>query len=184
MLNVPNMVMIGGNSRNSGKTTMACSIIGKLSVTEDVIGLKVTSICPGEDDFHGHHTEDESSGFSIFEELNPGSDKDTSRMLRAGSSHVYYIRVSEELIEKTLLHFLSTYINKQLIVCESRSLRGIINPGLFLMMMRLPAVNKRKDVAAYLTLADRVFYFDEDQDARKQFVDSLSFTEGKFSQIN
>jgi hypothetical protein len=180
MLNIPNMVMIGGNSRNSGKTSMACSLISKLSATHEVIGLKVTSIRPGEDDLHGNHNEDDSSDFTIFEEFDTGSLKDTSKMLRAGSSHVYYIRVTETFSEQAILHFLSRYINKQVIVCESRSLRGIITPGLFLMMMRLPTEGKAKDIDNYLSLADKVFYFGEDQTEKKQFAAELYFTNGEF----
>ncbi len=180
MLAIPKMVMIGGNSRNSGKTTLACSIITKLAATCEVIGLKVTSIRPGEEDFHGNHPEDLNDDFSIFEELNPDSSKDTSKMLKAGASHVYYIRVSETHIENALLYFKTRYIKKQIIVCESRSLRRIINPGLFLIMMRIPAVGKTKDIAEYLIQADKVFHFGKDLVEIEKFTNSLILKDDKF----
>jgi len=181
MLSIPNMVLIGGNSRNSGKTTMACNIISALSATHEIIGLKVTAIRPGEDEFHGNHDVVESADFSVFEELNATTPKDTSNMLRAGAHRVFYIRVNEKFIEKALLHFLSTYINKQIIVCESRSLRRFVHPGLFLMMMRLPEEGKtKKDMDTFLSLADKVFYFDENQDVKNQFVSRLHFANGRF----
>ena len=181
MFTIPNMIMIGGNSRNSGKTTMACSIISKLSVSNEIIGLKVTTARPGEDEMHGNHTDIDSTDYSIFEELNSGSEKDTSKMLRAGAAHVYYIQAKEDFLEKTILHFISKYINNQIIVCESRSLRRTINPGLFLMMMRLPAEGKvKEDLSTYIELADKVFHFGADEFEKKQFVDNLWFTDGKF----
>jgi hypothetical protein len=181
MFAIPNMIMIGGNSRNSGKTTMACSLITKLSVSIEVIGLKVTTARPGEDEMHGNHTEKESPDYSIFEELNSGSEKDTSKMLRAGATHVYYIQAKEYFLEKTILHFMSRYINNQIIVCESRSLRRTIKPGLFLMMLRLPAEGKTKeDLSSYIELADKVFHFGADESEKKQFVDNMRFTNGKF----
>jgi len=180
MLAIPEMVMIGGNSRNSGKTTLACSIIRKLTATREVIGLKVTSIRPGEDDLHGNHSEDLTDDFSIFEELNPDSHKDTSKMLKAGASHVYYIRVSETHIENALLYFRSRHIKNQIIVCESRSLRRIVNPGLFLVMMRIPAVGKAKDIAEYLIQADKVFYFGKDILEIEKFTTSLILKDDKF----
>ena len=184
MLSFPNMVMIGGNSRNSGKTTMACDIISKLSGIHEIIGLKVTSVRPEEDEMHGDHTTEGTSCFSIFEELNTVSYKDTSKMLRAGATHVFYVRVSDKFIEKAILHFMSKYINKQVIICESRNLRRIINPGLFLMMMRLPEEGKsKKDIETYLSLADKVFCFDTDQMKMKQFADNLLFEKGVFYQI-
>ena len=160
---------------------MACNIIRKFSSAHEIIGLKVTAIRPGEDEFHGNHDVEESADFSIFEELNASSHKDTSKMLRAGAHRVFYIRVNEKFIQKAILHFLSTYINKQIIVCESRSLRRLINPGLFLMMMRLPEEGKTKnDIDTFLSLADEIFYFDENQDFKDRYLSKLHFVNGKF----
>lgn len=180
MITIPEMIMIGGNTRNSGKTTMACSIISKLSATHEVIGLKVTSIRPGEEQLHGNHDGDLASGFSIFEEMDRESHKDTSKMLRAGASRVYYICVSDSDVEKAVLHFLPKVINKQVIVCESRSLREFIIPGLFLMMMRLPALGKQKEIDIFLEKADKIFYFDTDSNEKLKFAECLEFKNGKF----
>lgn len=181
MISVPEMIMIGGNSRNSGKTTLACKCISQLSEKQEVIGLKVTSIRPGEDDLHGNHNDNFTDGFTIFEELNPHSHKDTAKMLKAGASHVYYICVDETFAEKAILHFLSRYINKQVILCESRNLRGIINPGLFLIMLRLPVVGIEKDMTKYIKTADKVFYFSEDFEEINKFTINLSFKNCKFA---
>lgn len=180
MLTIPEMVMIGGNSRNSGKTTMACSIINKLAAKHEVIGLKVTSIRPGEEEMHGNHTDDIAASYTIFEELDRKSNKDTSKMLTSGASHVYYIRVADNFLEKAVLHFLSKYINKQIIVCESRSLRNLIIPGIFLMMIRTPAQIKVKEIGSYVSKADEIFYFNDDVTKINQFVANLHFVNGKF----
>ncbi len=177
MLDIPNMILIGGNSRHSGKTTLACKIISKLASVQEIIALKVSSIRPGESDFHGNHSKnDVTSGYTIFEEVNLKSEKDTAKMLRAGAAHVYYIRVEDVFIEQAILHFLSKYINNQIVVCESRSLRDTINPGLFLMMMKLKGEERTKDVSAYLAQADKVLYFDENQTEIIQFAENLNFT--------
>ena len=180
MISIPEMIMIGGNSRNSGKTTMACGIITRISATHEVIGLKVTSIRPGEEDKHGIHDEEITANYTIFEELDRESHKDTSKMLRAGATHVYFIRVSDFFVEQALLHFLSKYINNQVIVCESRSLRKLIIPGIFLMMIRQPAQSEEKDVDAYVAKADKIFYFDNDNNEKIQFAADLHFENGKF----
>jgi hypothetical protein len=181
MLTVPEMIMIGGNSRNSGKTTMACSIITKLATSMEVIGLKVTSVRPGEEEWHGNHTSETSGSYTIFEETNPHLKKDTSKMLRAGASHVYYIQVSDIFLEKAVLHFLSMYINKQIIVCESRSLRNFIIPGLFLMMMRVTTQGNPKDVDDYLSKSDKNIYYGDETTQLRQFADNLYFENGKFA---
>jgi len=184
MHSIPAMVMIGGNSRNSGKTTLACKIIKKLSTAHDVIGLKVTSIRPQEEKFHGNHAEEVTADYTIYTESDSNSDKDTSKMLKAGASRVFYIRATDIFLEKALLHFVSMYINNQVIVCESRSLRKIVKPGLFLMMMKLDATSKTKDVSEYLSLADKVFYHGESHSELDQFIEELDFEQGNFIVAN
>ena len=105
------MVMIGGNSRNAGKTTLACGIISKLAATHDIIGLKVTSIRPGEEGLHGAHDENYLSDFEVMEELDAGSQKDTSKMLRAGAKQVFYLRVYDFNAEKAIVLFLKNFAN-------------------------------------------------------------------------
>lgn len=184
MLKIPKMIMVGGNSRNSGKTSVACSIINKLSAGHEVIGLKVTSIRPGENETHGNHHEDSNSGFTIFEERDCHSEKDTSKMLRAGATHVYFIRVEDTFAEQAILHFFSSYINNEFIVCESRSLRNIIEPGLFLMMVRNPVSGRLKEVVDYLEKADYIFDYNSQQSEIEQFENNLHFSESKFSFVN
>jgi hypothetical protein len=184
MLEIPNMVMIGGNSRNAGKTTLACNIIRKLSYNREVTALKVTSIRPGESDKHGHHTEATFSGFTITEELNRESHKDTSAMLQAGASRVFYIRTEDTFAAQAIQSFLDTYNFSQPLICESRSLRRVLIPGLFLMMMRDPEAGSAKDISEYSGFADKVFAYDNDQLELNNFIDKLYFDNGKFVSNN
>jgi len=180
MLEIPNLLMIGGNSRNAGKTTLACNIIRKLSLSHEVTALKVTSIRPGESDKHGNHSEAAFSGFSITEELNRESHKDTSAMLQAGASRVFYIRTEDSFAARAIQSFLATYNFGQPLVCESRSLRQVLVPGLFLMMIRDVAPANAKDISDYIRLADKLFAFDFDQLVLHDFIDRLYFENGKF----
>lgn len=180
MLEVPNMVMIGGNSRNAGKTTLACNIIRKLAHSQEVTALKVTSIRPGESYKHGHHTEGTFSGFTITEELNRESHKDTSAMLHAGASRVFYIRTEDAFAAVAIKSFLDTYNFSQPLVCESRSLRRVLVPGFFLMMVRNPESGSSKDISEYSKLADKVFALDKDQLELNNFTHKLYFKNGKF----
>jgi hypothetical protein len=167
--------MIGGNSRNAGKTTLACKIISKLSQSHEVIGLKVTSIRPGEENLHGDHSEDELADFEIHEEIDPASHKDTSLMLRAGASRVYYIRTSTECSEVAVKEFFKLHVSDQAVICESRSLRDFIIPGIFIMMLRIPAEGKKKEIENYLSMADKVFTFEDISPDYNNFIDNLSY---------
>lgn len=174
------MIMIGGNSRNAGKTTLACKIIVHLSAHHDVIAIKVTSIRPGETDFHGNHDEDIFSGFTITEETQIDTHKDTSLMLKSGAKKVFYIRASDDFMAEAMAQFLSQYNHNQPIICESRSLRKIIEPGLFLMMMSTPVEGNEKNVSVYLAQADKIFTFGKHLEELDQFTTNLKFENGKF----
>jgi hypothetical protein len=180
MIEIPNMVMIGGNSRHAGKTTLACRIISKLSEKSEVIALKVTSIRPGDAHLHGHHHNEEFSGFRITEETDMYTLKDTSLMLHAGARRVFYVRADEDFVEQAIQQFMALYDKGQPLICESRNLRRFVKPGLFLMMMRQPVVSAEKDVSAYLDLADKVLYYSENQSDITYYTDRVSFEDHKF----
>ena len=180
MLSCPNLLLIGGNTRNSGKTTLACKIINKLSADHEVIGLKVTSIRPDEQEYHGEHNDNNVSDFRIIEEMSPDIPKDTSLMLRSGASKVFYILFPEGTTIDTLSAFLSSLDASKPIICESRSLRNFIMPGLFIMMMSNTASNSKKDVSEYLLKADKIFDFNEDQPIMESFVTKLGFINSMF----
>jgi hypothetical protein len=155
MLSVPQMVLIGGNSRNTGKTTIACELIRLLSATHEVVGLKVTSIRPGEETFHGQHeTALPASGFSLFEETDLSGRKDTSKMLLAGAKSVYYIQTPDSGIERAFSAFRLSLTGNPIIVCESRSLRRYVEPGYFVMMMRDSETPVKMDDGFYASKAD------------------------------
>lgn len=172
--------MIGGNSRNAGKTTLACSIISKLAVRHEVIALKVTSVRPDEADLHGDHTGESIDSYHITQEFLSETHKDTSMMKQAGASSVFYVRADSGFEEQAILHFINQYTTDQPIICESRSLRSLVIPGLFLMTVRLPAIGKEKDISAYISLADKVFHFDVDFSEIDRFTHDLHFENGRF----
>lgn len=157
--------MIGAVDRNSGKTKFACSLITKFSSQCDIIGIKVTTIkkagsgCPrGISDcdvcssLEGH--------FYITEETNSQADKDTCRMLAAGAARVFWLRVLKKHLEEGITALFDIIGNNTVSVCESNSLRRVVEPGLFVMVKGSSEQNCKasaKDAAKY---ADRIVLFD------------------------
>ncbi len=84
---IPNLLIIAGTGNKSGKTSMACRIIGQFRHHE-IVSVKITP--------HFHKTTpglvliSEKSGYSVYEETNNDISKDTSRMLNAGASRVFF----------------------------------------------------------------------------------------------
>jgi len=176
MLSCPYMLMIGGNSRHAGKTSLACSVIRRLSVKHSIIGLKITTVKPGRNEFHGNHSGEPDDDYTILEETDFSGEKDTSQMLRAGAGKVFYIRAGEDFFEEAITRFLSEIGQNHPIVCESRSLRNYLKPGIFCLMMRTPEPEKEKDMRFYESLVDEICFSAYDPAVIAKLADRIIFT--------
>lgn len=128
---IPNLIIIAGTGKKSGKTSIACRIIEQCEHS-GIVSVKITP--------HFHETtprlelKSSSQGFMIYEEFNSELNKDTSRMLRAGSSRVFFAKVNDYTIRDAFSKILDYIPAGVPIVCESQMLRHHIEPGLFLIM--------------------------------------------------
>lgn len=159
---IPNLIIIGGSSRNVGKTTLALKLIEKYAATESITGLKVTSIRPGEETQHGNHENPGLQNFRIIEETINNSSKDTARMLSAGADKVYYIETPDNKITEAMEIFLATKYTGGPIVCESRSLRTAVIPGLFVLLKHIDKSLIKPDFGLFEKLADITLTIDSD----------------------
>jgi hypothetical protein len=180
MLSYPNLLMIGANARNTGKTTLACRIIEHFSDTHTIIGLKVTRVKPGEEPYHGSHEDLHLQGWSIQREDDPGSRKDTGRMLTAGAKECYYICADESTIEEAFSHFIRTTVPQSLLVCESRSLRNWVVPAIFILMTRNDLPSTSKNVDRFRELANISSSKGNDDEEIERIVSKLEVVEGKW----
>jgi hypothetical protein len=145
---VPNLLLIAGTGTKSGKTSMACRIIKQFRALK-ITAIKITP--------HFHETTSglkivyEETGISIYEETEPGSTKDTSRMLRSGASKVYFAKVLDERLLFVFNKIMDLIPEGTPIVCESPALRNFAEPGVFIIMSS-KTTNKRKNISEFLTL--------------------------------
>ena len=132
----PNLIVVGGTGRNSGKTSFICRLIEKYKGIVPLTGLKVSAVYPAEKEFHGSHPKQAEDGIQIFRETNSGNKKDTSRMLLSGAREVWFVSATDDKLEVALEEFFKIVGKETAMVCESNSLAGIIQPGLFIMIKR------------------------------------------------
>lgn len=131
MIQIPHLLLISGNGRNVGKTTLACKIIERFARETDVIGLKVTP------HFHPVNEPDvvfKTDNFVIVNEKQISS-KDSSLMLQAGAKQVFFVIARREFFHEAVEQILQ-FLPENLIVCESGGLREWVTPGLFFMVKR------------------------------------------------
>lgn len=148
MKNNKRLLVVGGTGRDVGKTEFICQLIQKISVTHQVYALKVSAIFPDEDLFHGNHDESESS-LHLYEELNPSTTKDTSRMLRAGAQRVFYLRSNDEGILNGYMDFVNQIPSKSIVICESNSLGQFVKPALAIVVKAVNGAVKSRAIALW-----------------------------------
>ena len=159
------MIMIGAGGRNVGKTEFACSLIRKFSSQHDIVGVKVTTIdrangsCHRGSDGCGVCAALESN-YCITEETDSQSGKDTCRMLAAGAKKVFWLRVLKRHLKEGANALQAAIGADAVCVCESNSLRSIVEPGLFFMFKDAGSKKCKPTAANVQEHADRTVLFD------------------------
>lgn len=131
--------MIGSSGSNVGKTELACALLRRFGGSRRIVGVKVTAIasreqsCPRGGEGCGVCSSMEGR-YRITEEADRGLGKDTERLLLAGADKVYWLRVMRAHLQEGLTALLETIDRDAVVICESNSLRQVVEPGLFLMV--------------------------------------------------
>lgn len=171
-LNTPEMILIGSAGRNSGKTTLAIEIIRKLKNDFNIIGLKVTTVqerngkCPRGGKGCGVCSNIKGN-FEILEETNKTGSKDTSCLLEAGAEKVYWLKTFKSHIYEGINEFMKLVPKNTLIICESNSLRNVVNPGVFIMINNELNINMKKSASEVIQKADTIIDYD--------FIDNINY---------
>jgi hypothetical protein len=173
---IKNLLLIAGTGTKSGKTSLACKIIKQFPELK-IIAIKITP--------HFHETTagllavSEESGYSIYEETDQESFKDTSRMLRAGASKVYFAKVWDDQLFKLFNEIMKLIPDGAPVICESPALRHFVEPGAFIIMTS-NTINKHKDISNLQKLPHVMFQLEELKDIGRL---PIEFGNGKWSLI-
>jgi hypothetical protein len=139
MIKLDGMLMIGSAGANVGKTELACALIKKFNGIANITGIKVTTIkakdgqCPRGGQGCGVCSSLDGD-FQITEETDSNSHKDTARLLAAGAKRVFWLRVMKTHLKDGIATLPDIIGPDAISICESNSLRKVVEPGLFLMV--------------------------------------------------
>ncbi len=175
MVQIPNLLIIAGSGNKSGKTTMACRLADQMR-DKHIVAVKITphfhDSTPGLEFVAG------GDGYSVSEETNRDTSKDTSRMLKAGAERVFYARVSDSTIMAAFEEILKKIPEGSPVVCESPALRQFVEPGLFIIMKSVHNENQ-KEISSLLQYPHSSFTLDGIKDLEKLPV---SFVNGRWKE--
>lgn len=149
------LLIIGGTGREAGKSSLAALLITKFA-DRGLTGVKITP-----------HPHPEVSGltliavnteFQVYEEKNRKSEKDSSRMLRAGASKVFLVVSGETRLGEAFAALIPFLPQGMPVICESPALRRLIEPDLFILMLHSDGQNpERKNIDDLIPLANLSF---------------------------
>ena len=129
MTSYNNVILIFGDGRNSGKTTLARKIISYFADKNIAIGaIKVST------HIHDSNLENisNSNAFYINIENNLNQEKDSSKLLKAGAKPVYFVQSADDYLEQAFNIIKEQNQNKKIWIVESGAARKIFKPALFI----------------------------------------------------
>ena len=157
MVTIRNLLLLAGTGTKSGKTSMACWLIGKFPELK-ITAIKITP------HFHetttGLLTISGKRGYTIYEETERHSFKDTSRMLAAGADRVYFAKVWDDNLSEAFNEIMRSVPDGTPVICESPALRNFAEPGVFIIMTS-DTIDKKKDISHLQTLPHVIFKYEE-----------------------
>ena len=184
MFRLDGMLMIGSAGANVGKTGLASALIKKFGKSRDIVGIKVTTIkakdgqCPRGGRGCGVCSSLDGD-FCITQETNRNSGKDTGRLLAAGASRVFWLCVLRTHLDEGIKTLLDMIGPDAVLICESNSLRKVVEPGLFFMVRGRNVKGWKSSAREVRQYADKIVVSDR---GRFDFdLDRIKLINGKWT---
>ncbi len=156
-------LVIGGHTRNIGKTSVAAGLITAIPEA-NWTALKITQFGHGVCSSDGEACEcavvDSEHPFAISEETDPASGSDTSRFLAAGARRSYWVRTAAGQLGHALPALRRILGTDQHVIAESNSILQFLKPDLYFAVMDFAAGDFKPTSLQYLDRADALIVVD------------------------
>ena len=151
------LVVIGGHSRNVGKTSVVAGIIAALREYQWT-AMKITQYGHGICAKNGKqcHCASADHSWEISEERDASGRSDTSRFLAAGAAHVYWVRTQQGRLCDAMPSIRRRLEEVRNVILESNSVLGFVRPDLYLSVLDPSTADFKVSAQKYLDQADAV----------------------------
>jgi hypothetical protein len=148
-------VVIGGHSRNIGKTSVMADLIRRVRPPEWV-AVKITQYGHGACSLNGEpcSCNPGEHAFVLTEERQRGGPGDTRRFLKAGARRSLWLRVRQGQLYRGLPTLHQMLRREDWVMIESNSILGHINPALYLFVLDPSKNDFKASALKYLERAD------------------------------
>ena len=151
------IVVVGGHSRNVGKTSVVAGLIAALP-DRRWTAVKITQfghgVCSVTAEPCACALNEREHSWSLDEELDRGGGSDTARFLVAGAARVFWVRTKQGMLAEAMPALREVMANAGNVILESNSVMRFLRPDLYLTVLD-PATEDFKDSAReFLDRAD------------------------------
>lgn len=154
-------VVIGGHSRDIGKTSVVAGLIAALR-ERNWLAVKITQyghgICSASGDACDCVTADHAS--AITEERDRSGQTDTSRFLVAGATRSLWVRTQQGYLAEAMPRLRAELAKSENVIIESNSVLKFIRPDLYLTVLDLETADFKDSARNFLDLASAVILHD------------------------
>jgi len=151
------LVVIGGHTRNVGKTSVVAGLIAALPELKWT-AMKITqyghNVCSR--DGQPCHCATEDHTWAISEEKERSGLTDTSRFLAAGAEHVWWVRSEQGRLAEALPRIRKLLAGSGNAILESNSILKFLRPDLYLTVLDPATADFKQSAQEFLDRADAV----------------------------
>ena len=154
------MVVVGGNSRSVGKTSVVAGLIralGQYGWTAVKLTQYGHGICAADGKQCGCAPEEHP--FAVTEET-AGGGSDTARFLEAGARRALWVRVRMGMLETVLPALHAAIENDDAVIVESNSILEFYDPAVYLTVLDASRGDFKESARRFLPRADGIVCLD------------------------
>ena len=161
------LVVVGGHSRNIGKTSVAAGIIAALpdarwtamKITQHGHGICSAAGAPCDCAIEYDHP------YAVSEEVDPATGTDSARFLAAGAQRSFWLRTAVGQLGHAVPVIRDILGSSENAMIESNSLLQFLIPDLYLVVLDLAVADFKDSALRYLDRADAVVVVREQRNA-------------------
>lgn len=127
----PNLLLVSGSGRDTGKTLLACQIIQKFTRHHRIAALKISRHRHEHGEEPGLQLAGEGNGYRIWYDT-VQSAKDSGRFLNSGAELSIYIETTDLYLNEAFSHAMRLIRPGSMVVCESGGLVHLVQPALMI----------------------------------------------------
>jgi hypothetical protein len=155
------IVVVGGHSRNVGKTSVVAGLISSLPQFRWT-ALKITQYGHGICSRNGRacHCATADHNWAISEEKDCSGKSDSSRFLLAGAERAFWVRTQQGHLGEAMPALRDTIAAGVNVICESNSIMKFLHPDVYMTVLDPHTADFKNSALKFLHLADAVILHD------------------------